>query len=205
MSLVFFAFITAAACFDLEAYFTNWQEVMVFLEKHVRDEQTPRTLPLPTDARRVVTADPELRLVKEFSIPVLRTTSPSIGVFMLVKLDPPESTELARTLLTFSGSFASVTVAVKRQMINRNIMDCIFTHQGVHLATRDCGQEFDPITDQRVHFLFRRSGSVEVHINGRSPVITTCPPFTSVQTVSIAGDQDNTNALIVDNLAVFAF
>jgi hypothetical protein len=201
MSLVFFAFVAAAACFDLEAYFTNW----VVTGNLVADEQTPRTLPLPSDAQRVTTADPELRLVKEFTIPVLRTNSPSIGVFMRVKLDPPESNELDRRVLTFSGSSVTVTVAVKRQTTNINQMDCIFTHQGVLLATRDCGISFDPISDQRVHVLFRRSGSVEVHINGRSPVITTFTNFTSVQSVSIAGDQGNTNALIVDDLAVFAF
>jgi hypothetical protein len=206
MSLVFFAFVAAAACFDLEAYFTNWTVTSggggAVL---VADEQTPRSLPLPSDALRLGTAlDPELKLVKAFSVPVLRTTSPSIGVFMRVKLDTPVSGDQPRTLLTFSGSSVSVTVAVKRQSPNPNQMECIFTLQGVLLATIDCGQVFDTITDQRVHFRFRRSGSVEVHINGRSPVSTTFSNFTSVQIVSIAGDQGNTNAMAIDNLAVFA-
>ncbi len=178
MSLVFVTFIAAAACFNLEAYFTNWSVT----GNLVADEQTPRSLPLPGDAQRVTvgTADPELRLVKEFSIPVLVTTSPSIGVFMRVKLDPPASADLPRSLVTFSGSSGSVIVAVRRDAVLVNLMECIFLRQGVLLATLDCGQAFDPISDQRVHFLFRRSGSVEVHINGRSPVSTTFSPYTLV-------------------------
>jgi hypothetical protein len=206
--LLLLSLVATATCFNLEAYFAEWRGEFGIFPQSVRDEQTPRTLQLPNDALVVgPPSDPQLSLVGDFLIPVLRQTSTGIGVFMLVKLNVPIEGvgEQPRALVTFTSGSMSIGLGVKRQRATGS-MDCIvlpFTGDAV-----DCGQSFNFLTFTPVAILFRPASGFEIRFDGRDPILVTAPgsgSFSSIEYVRIAGVIPNDNLLNIDNLAVFAF
>jgi hypothetical protein len=219
--LLGFALFATVACFDLEAYFTNWTGAPSF----VTDEQTPRnlTLPLPAGAERKGSAgDPELKVVNEFSIPLLRQPNVSVGVFMRAKTQVPifandtvTDKPVSRTLASLDVTTAamrnvSLSVGVRRKLnstMTMPVMECVISRDGNEAFVRDCGAEFEAAGDPvPVIILFHRSGRAEIRLNGTNPNASSGTFFIAAQTVSIAGLRGGSDSpLFIDDLAVFVF
>jgi hypothetical protein len=208
--LFLLSLVATATCFDLEAYFAEWQGEFGVFPQSVRDEQTPRTLLLPNDAFIAGPInDPQLSLMGDFLIPVLRQTSQGIGVFMRVKLmNVPTDSEQPRALVTFTSGSMSIGLGVKRRTTGS--MDCFVLSAPVSPVRGpvDCGQPFDPLMMMftPVAILFRPATGFEIRIDKRDAVnVTGSGSFSSLAYVRIAGMIPNDNLLTIDNLAVFAF
>jgi len=210
--LLLFAMFASVTCFVLEAYFTNWM-ISGGANRVVADEQTPRNLTLP-DANRKETA--ELKLTSDFSIPVLNTSAPSIGVFMRVTLDEWSWTNFigrTRTLVTLKGQKddknVSVSVGVRRSTTKIGNFDCVisFDGDGRNESLLDCKDETQWTTANprrlALAILFHQRGLVEVRINGNKVGSGGVGVFSSAQSVSIVAKRDS--ALVLDDLAVFVF
>jgi hypothetical protein len=201
----------SVTCFELEAYFTNWTITGgVGANMFVADEQTSRNLTLPDDAVvRGTTADPELRLISDFSIPVVSTNASSIGVFMRVTVDTTPSI-FPRNLVTFKGENNQKTVRVGvRPSFSKPRLDCVISLGGTEVALLDCWERDQLMADEPLAILFHQRGLVEVRVDGKTLSRSTNEDgggFSSAQSVSIAGTKNNdNNPLFVDDLAVFVF
>jgi hypothetical protein len=219
--LLLSAMLASVTCFDLEAYFTNWTiSAGAGANRVVADEQTPRNLTLPDDAtRKETTANPELKLTSNFSIPVLNTSAPSIGVFMRVTLDEWSRTNFigqTRTLVTLKGEpekdekNVAVTVGVRFPLswaVTGNL-ECVISFDGKESSSLDCKDETKWTTadPQRLALaiLFYQHGLVEVRIDGKTlSMPKDGGAFSSARSVLIAANKDS--ALVLDDLAVFVF